>query len=77
MLEVMTQDCVWGAGRRCIWLQGDAHSMGDSNPSSTFGYGPSSSAGAASPIFTRESSQDRISPELKQRFDGVLIANEG
>lgn len=72
---------VWGAGRVGMHLapRGDAHSMGDSDPLSTFGYVAEAlgKRGIAF-IFTRESLGDnRISPELKKRFGGVLIANEG
>ncbi|HXA48121.1 MAG TPA: alkene reductase [Burkholderiaceae bacterium] len=72
---------VWGAGRVGMHLapRGDAHSMGDSNPLTTFGYVAEQlgKRGIAF-IFTRESlGADRISPELKKRFGGVLIANEG
>ena len=72
---------VWGAGRVGMHLapRGDAHSMGDSNPQATFGYVAEQlgKRGIAF-IFTRESlGEIRISPELKKRFGGVLIANEG
>ncbi len=72
---------VWGAGRVGVHLapRGDAHSMGDSNPLATFGYVAEElgKRGIAF-IFTREKlGNDRISPELKKRFGGVLIANEG
>jgi len=72
---------VWGAGRVGMHLapRGDAHSMGDSNPLATFGYVAEQlgKRGIAF-IFTRESlGEYRISPELKKRFGGVLIANEG
>jgi len=72
---------VWGAGRVGMHLapRGDAHSMGDSNPLATFGYVAEQlgKRGIAF-IFTRESlGEIRISPELKKRFGGVLIANEG
>lgn len=72
---------VWGAGRVGVHLapRGDAHSMGDSDPLQTFGYVAEQlgKRGIAF-IFTRESpGPDRISPELKKRFGGVLIANEG
>jgi len=72
---------VWGAGRVGMHLapRGDAHSMGDSNPLATFGYVAEQlgKRGIAF-IFTRESlGEMRISPELKKRFGGVLIANEG
>lgn len=72
---------VWGAGRVGMHLapRGDAHSMGDSDPLATFGYVAEQlgKRGIAF-IFTRESlGASRISPELKKRFGGVLIANEG
>ena len=72
---------VWGAGRVGVHLapRGDAHTMGDSNPLATFGYVAEQlgKRGIAF-IFTRESlGEKRISPELKKRFGGVLIANEG
>jgi 2,4-dienoyl-CoA reductase-like NADH-dependent reductase (Old Yellow Enzyme family) len=72
---------VWGAGRVGVHLapRGDAHTMGDSNPLATFGYVAEQlgKRGIAF-IFTRESlGANRISPELKKRFGGVLIANEG
>ena len=72
---------VWGPGRVGVHLapRGDAHSMGDSNPLATFGYVAEQlgKRGIAF-IFTRESlGPNRISPELKKRFGGVLIANEG
>lgn len=71
---------VWGAGRVGVHLapRGDAHDMGDSNPLQTFGYVAEQlgKRGIAF-IFTRESlGSDSISPQLKQRFGGVLIANE-
>ncbi|OIR11069.1 N-ethylmaleimide reductase [mine drainage metagenome] len=72
---------VWGAGRVGMHLapRGDAHTMGDSNPLATFGYVAEQlgKRGIAF-IFTRESlGENRISPQLKKRFRGVLIANEG
>ena len=72
---------VWGAGRVGVHLapRGDSHDMGDSNPLNTFGYVAEQlgQRGVAF-IFTRESlGENRISPALKQRFGGVLIANEG
>jgi 2,4-dienoyl-CoA reductase-like NADH-dependent reductase (Old Yellow Enzyme family) len=71
----------WGTGRVGVHLapRGDAHSMGDSNPLQAFGYAAEQLGrrGIAF-IFTREFlGADRISPELKRRFGGVLIANEG
>jgi 2,4-dienoyl-CoA reductase-like NADH-dependent reductase (Old Yellow Enzyme family) len=72
---------VWGPGRVGMHLapRCDAHSMGDSNPLATFGYVAEQlgKRGIAF-IFTREAKRDdSISPELKKRFGGVLIANEG
>lgn len=72
---------VWGPGRVGMHLapRGDAHSMGDSDPVATFSYVAEhlKNRGIAF-IFTRESlGGKRISPELKKRFGGVLIANEG
>lgn len=71
---------VWGAGRVGMHLapRGDAHSMGDSNPLETFGYvAEQLGKRAIAFIFTRESlGENRISPALKTRFGGVLIANE-
>jgi 2,4-dienoyl-CoA reductase-like NADH-dependent reductase (Old Yellow Enzyme family) len=72
---------VWGAGRVGMHLapRGDAHTMGDSNPLATFGYVAEQlgKRGIAF-IFIRESlGANRIGPELKKRFGGVLIANEG
>jgi N-ethylmaleimide reductase len=72
---------VWGANRVGMHLapRCDAHSMGDSDPLATFGYVAEQlgKRGIAF-IFTRESlGENRISPQLKKRFGGVLIANEG
>jgi 2,4-dienoyl-CoA reductase-like NADH-dependent reductase (Old Yellow Enzyme family) len=72
---------VWGAKRVGMHLapRGDAHTMGDSNPLATFGYVAEQlgQRGIAF-IFVRESlGENRILPQLKQRFGGVVIANEG
>lgn len=71
---------VWDANRVGVHLapRGDAHSMGDSNPLATFGYvAEQLGQRKIAFIFTRESLGDnRISPVLKKRFGGVLIANE-
>jgi 2,4-dienoyl-CoA reductase-like NADH-dependent reductase (Old Yellow Enzyme family) len=81
MLEVTDAAIsVWGPDRVGMHLapRGDSHSMGDSNPLATFGYVAEQlgKRGIAF-IFTRESlGEERISPELKKRFGGVLIANE-
>nr|WP_305907471.1 hypothetical protein [Methylomarinum sp. Ch1-1]MDP4520225.1 hypothetical protein [Methylomarinum sp. Ch1-1] len=55
------------------------HSIGDSNSLQTFGYvAEQLGRRQIAFIFTRESlGDDRISPALKKRFGGVLIANEG
>ena len=72
---------VWGAGRVGVHLapRGDSNNMGDSNPAQTFGYlAQELGKRGIAFIFTRESlGEDRISPLLKTRFGGVLIANEG
>lgn len=72
---------VWGPGRVGMHLspRGDAHSMGDSDPLSSFGYvAEELGKRELAFIFTRESLEgNRISPELKKRFGGVLVANEG
>lgn len=72
---------VWGANRVGVHLapRGDAHTMGDSNRLATFGHvAEALGRRKVAFIFTRESlGADRISPELRKRFGGVLIANEG
>lgn len=72
---------VWGPDRVGMHLapRGDAHSMGDSNPSATFGY-VAEQLGKRGLAFiaVRESlGPGRIGPELKRKFGGVYIANEG
>lgn len=72
---------VWGANRVGMHLapRGDAHSMGDSNPAATFGYVAErlGKRGLAF-IAARESvGAPRLGPELKRKFGGVYIANEG
>ncbi len=72
---------IWGAGRVGVHLapRGDAHDMGDSNRLATFGHVATAlGERKIAFLFTRERlGDDRISPELKKRFGGVLIANEG
>lgn len=72
---------VLGTGRVGVHLspRGDAHDMGDSNPVATFGYvADELRHRAIAFICARESVGDnRIGPELKTRFGGVYIANEG
>lgn len=72
---------VWGANRVGMHLapRGDLYSMGDSNPAATFGY-LAEQLGKRSLAFiaARESiGPNRIGPELKRRFGGIYIANEG
>jgi 2,4-dienoyl-CoA reductase-like NADH-dependent reductase (Old Yellow Enzyme family) len=72
---------VWGAGRVGVHLapRGDAHSMGDSDPAAAFGH-VAEQLGRRGIAFiaARESlGPGRLGPELKRRFGGVWIANEG
>ncbi len=71
---------VWGADRVGMHLapRGDAHDMGDSNPSATFGY-VAKELGRRRLAFicARESlGEKRIGPQLKAAFGGIYIANE-
>ena len=71
---------VWGAGRVGMHLapRGDAHSMGDSNPSATFGY-VAKQLGQRKLAFlcAREAlGPDRLGPQLKAAFGGAYIVNE-
>ncbi len=72
---------VWGAGRVGVHLspRGDANDMGDSDRVATFGYvAEQLGQRKIAFIFTRESlGPDRVTPELKRRFGGAVIANEG
>jgi 2,4-dienoyl-CoA reductase-like NADH-dependent reductase (Old Yellow Enzyme family) len=72
---------VWGARRVGMHLapRGDAHSMGDSNPAATFGY-VAEQLGKRRLAFiaAREAvGPGRLGPELKRKFGGIYIANEG
>jgi 2,4-dienoyl-CoA reductase-like NADH-dependent reductase (Old Yellow Enzyme family) len=72
---------VWGANRVGMHLapRGDVYSMGDSNPAATFGY-VAEQLGRRGLAFiaARESvGPGRLGPELKRRFGGIYIANEG
>jgi 2,4-dienoyl-CoA reductase-like NADH-dependent reductase (Old Yellow Enzyme family) len=72
---------VWGANRVGMHLapRGDAHGMGDSNFAATFGY-VAEELGKRGIAFiaARESvGPVRLGPELKQKFGGIYIANEG
>lgn len=71
---------VWGAARVGMHLapRGDAHDMGDSNPAATFGH-VARELGRRKLAFlcVRESlGPNRLGPELKQQFGGLLVANE-
>jgi len=71
---------VWGAGRVGVHLapRADSHDMGDSNRAETFGY-VARELGRRGIAFlcTREKEDaDSLTPQLKQAFGGVVIANE-
>ena len=72
---------VCGPGRVGMHLapRGDTQSMGDSNPSATFGYiARELGKRRIAFIFAREHlGADSLGPELKKAFGGVYIANEG
>jgi 2,4-dienoyl-CoA reductase-like NADH-dependent reductase (Old Yellow Enzyme family) len=87
MLEVTDAVAsVWGASRVGMHLapRGDVYSMGDSNPAATFGY-VAEQLGQRGIAFiaARESvgpgrlGPHRLGPELKRKFGGIYIANEG
>jgi 2,4-dienoyl-CoA reductase-like NADH-dependent reductase (Old Yellow Enzyme family) len=72
---------VWGASRVGMHLapRGDAHSMGDSNPTATFGY-VARELGKRRIAFlcARESiGKHSLGPLLKKQFGGTYVANEG
>jgi 2,4-dienoyl-CoA reductase-like NADH-dependent reductase (Old Yellow Enzyme family) len=72
---------VWGPGRVGMHLapRGDVASMGDSNPAATFGY-VAEQLGRRGIAFiaAREAvGPGRLGPELKCKFGGIYIANEG
>jgi len=72
---------VWDPGRVGMHLapRGDIYSMGDSNPAATFGY-VAEQLGQRGIAFiaARESvGPGRLGPELKRKFGGIYIANEG
>ncbi|CAB3736399.1 N-ethylmaleimide reductase [Achromobacter deleyi] len=82
MLEVIDA-CVsvWGAGRVGLHLspRGDSHTMGDSDPLTTFSY-VARAARRRSLAFlcVREhEGADSIGPQLREAFGGVYIGNEG
>lgn len=71
---------VWGAGRVGVHIapRGDSHDMGDENPLATFGYVVEQlSQRNVAFIFSREyEASDSIGPKLREKFNGVWIANE-
>lgn len=82
LLEVVDQLIdVCGADRVGVHLapRGDAHDMGDANPAETFGYVAAAlGQRKIAFIFTREyQADDSITQVIKQKFGGVVIANEG
>lgn len=70
----------WGAGRVGVHLapRGDSHSMGDTNPAATFGYCARElgKRGIAFLCNREHFGGPALTPELKQQFGGVVIANE-
>jgi len=71
---------VWGADRVGMHLapRGDAHDMGDANPSETFGY-VARELGRRKIAFicAREyQGPDSLGPALKKAFGGIYVANE-
>jgi 2,4-dienoyl-CoA reductase-like NADH-dependent reductase (Old Yellow Enzyme family) len=71
---------VWGPDRVGVHLapRGDIHSMGDSNPATTFGH-VARELGKRRIAFicAREAlGEDRLGPQLKAAFGGIYIANE-
>jgi 2,4-dienoyl-CoA reductase-like NADH-dependent reductase (Old Yellow Enzyme family) len=82
MLEV-TDACisVWGRGRVGMHLapRCDSHDMADSDPAATFGYVATElgKRGIAFICAREAAGPDSLGPELKRKFGGVYIANEG
>ena len=72
---------VWGRDRVGMHLapRADSHSMGDSNLAATFGYvADQLSARGIAFICAREhQAPDSLGPDLRKRFSGAYIANEG
>jgi NADPH2 dehydrogenase len=71
---------VWGAGRVGLHLnpRRDSHSMGDSDPATTFTH-VAREAGrrGLAFLFVRESLEEpRIAPAMKRAFGGPLVANQ-
>lgn len=71
---------VWGPGRVGMHLapRADAHSMGDSQRSDTFGYVAQQLGQRKLAFICAREAQgaDSLGPQLKQQFSGVYIANE-
>lgn len=71
---------VWGAGRVGVHIapRGDSHDMGDENPLATFGFVVEQlNQRNVAFIFSREyEAADSISPQLREKFNGIWIANE-
>lgn len=81
MLEVVDACIgVWGADRVGLHLapRGDSHTMGDSNPRTTFGYvaGEMGKRKIAFLCAREYQGADSLGPQLKKDFGGVYIANE-
>lgn len=81
MLEVTDAViAVWGAGRVGMHLapRADAHDMGDSQRTDTFGYIATElgKRGIAFICAREAQAQDSLGPQLKAQFGGVYIANE-
>jgi 2,4-dienoyl-CoA reductase-like NADH-dependent reductase (Old Yellow Enzyme family) len=71
---------VWGPGRVGVHLapRGDAHSMGDSDPATTFGHVARELGrrGIAFLCAREYAGGDALGPRLKREFGGVYVANE-
>ncbi|MDR0633753.1 MAG: alkene reductase [Azoarcus sp.] len=72
---------VWGPGRVGVHLapRCDSHSMGDSDPAATFGHvADELGKRRIAFLFAREAQgPGLLGPQLKARFGGVFIANQG
>jgi 2,4-dienoyl-CoA reductase-like NADH-dependent reductase (Old Yellow Enzyme family) len=72
---------VWGADRVGMHLapRADSHSMGDSDLPGTFGYVADrlNERGIAFICAREHQAPDSLGPDLRKRFGGVYIANEG
>jgi len=72
---------VWGKDRVGVHLapRGDAHDLGDADPLATFGHVATQlgQRGIAFLCVREHTGAGRIGPQLKQRFGGLYVANEG